>query len=172
MSEPYPLRLKNRYLAGLLAWLVPGLGHLYQGRVKKAILFAVCIHGLFWTGFAQGSWKVVWLRWDRQEQTWAYLAQFGMGAAALPALVNEPAQRRWLPEAIRDFELPPPEETLNELHLKYGKLMDVFVIYTVVAGLLNYFVIYDALAGPALKDEEERELAEQSARVRAAGGSA
>ena len=159
MKSPYPISLRNPWLAGLLAWLVPGLGHFYQGRIHKAILFAVCIHGLFWTGFAQGSWKVVWLRWDKQEQSWSYLAQVGMGAVALPALLNEPAERDWLPEPLRSFELPPPEEELDELHLRLGKTMDIAIIYTIIAGLLNYFVIYDAFAGPALKDEEERELA-------------
>lgn len=159
MQSPYPLRLKNPPLAALLAWLVPGLGHLYQGRYAKGILFAVCIHGLFWTGFAQGSWKVVWLRWEPQEYSWSYLAQFGMGLAALPALANDPSQRDWLPEPFKSFELPPSEEELDELHLKIGKKMDIAIIYTIIAGLLNYFVIYDALAGPALRQEEERELA-------------
>ena len=32
-----PVPLKNRYLAGLLAWMVPGLGHWYQGRRAKAV---------------------------------------------------------------------------------------------------------------------------------------
>ncbi len=35
--------LRNRYLAALLAWLIPGAGHLYQGRRTKGQLFFVCI---------------------------------------------------------------------------------------------------------------------------------
>jgi TM2 domain-containing membrane protein YozV len=162
MARDPDLNLRNRFVAGLLAWLVPGLGHVYQGRFAKAILFAVCIHGLFWTGFALGDFKVVWFRWDNTEKTWAYLAQVGVGAATLPALWNDPAQRAWLPEPIRGFELPPAsEEVLNELHLRLGKLADVAVIYTIIAGLLNYFVIYDALAGPAMREEELREIEER-----------
>lgn len=158
MTRDPDVNLKNRFLAGLFAWLVPGLGHLYQGRFGKAVLFAVCIHGLFWTGFAMGDFKVVWFRWDDTERTWAYLAQVGMGAATLPALWNDPAQRAWLPEPVADFELPPSEESLNQLHLRLGKLADVAIIYTIIAGLLNYFVIYDAVAGPALREEERREI--------------
>ncbi|MBY0587656.1 hypothetical protein K2X85_10785 [bacterium] len=157
MSSVYPLHLKNPALAGLLAWLVPGLGHAYQGRWFKAILFAICIHGLFWTGMAHGSWKVVWLRMDPQEYSWSYLAQIGVGAAALPALVNA-SSRDWLPEPLKTFQLPPDEAELNLLHLKLGKLMDVAIIYTIIAGLLNYFVIYDAIAGPAMRAEEEADL--------------
>jgi len=42
--------LKDPVLAGFLAWLVPGLGHWYQGRRPKAILFFVCIMGLWGYG--------------------------------------------------------------------------------------------------------------------------
>ena len=35
--------LRNRPLAALLAWLVPGAGHFYQGRHAKGVLFLVCI---------------------------------------------------------------------------------------------------------------------------------
>lgn len=165
MSSPYPLKLGNPYLAAFLAWMIPGLGHLYQGRYGKALLFAICIHGLFWTGFAEGAWKVVWVQWDKPEK-WSYLAQIGVGLPALPALANSPEQRVWLPEPIKSFELPPSEEELNELHLKLGKRMDIAVIYTIIAGLLNYFVIYDALAGPALKEEEEHELRTRANRLK------
>ena len=44
--------LKNRWLAAGLALLLPGLGHLYQGRIFKAAIYSVCILGLFFTGQA------------------------------------------------------------------------------------------------------------------------
>ena len=31
--------LKDPALAALLAWLVPGLGHVFQGRTAKGVLF-------------------------------------------------------------------------------------------------------------------------------------
>lgn len=37
-------------LAVLLAWLVPGLGHLYQGRKLRAVLVFVCLVGLLVLG--------------------------------------------------------------------------------------------------------------------------
>ena len=42
--------LKDRRLAALLAWLVPGLGHFYQGRIGKGVLYAVCILSLYIVG--------------------------------------------------------------------------------------------------------------------------
>lgn len=52
--------LKNRYVAAVLAYLVPGAGHYYQGRKQKAILFSVCILGLFVFGYFLGAGRVVY----------------------------------------------------------------------------------------------------------------
>ena len=40
-AQPIEIDLKEPWLAALLAWLVPGLGHIYQGRTGKGILFFV-----------------------------------------------------------------------------------------------------------------------------------
>lgn len=168
MSEE-ALELKNPGLAALLGWLVPGLGHLYQGRIGKGILFFVCVMGLFLFGFWQGSWRIVYFRWDKQEWRWHYLAQLGAGAVALPALAYKPAWRAWLPEKVRSFEEPPTDQALDELHRRHGNVLDIAVVYTVIGGLLNVLAIYDAFAGPALFAEEQRQRAERS---RAAGAGA
>ncbi|MDO4557591.1 MAG: hypothetical protein Q4C47_01335 [Planctomycetia bacterium] len=47
--------LRNRWLAAILAWMLPGLGHLYQRRTAKGILFLLSILGLFWFGCGLGS---------------------------------------------------------------------------------------------------------------------
>ncbi len=104
MPEPAPLRpeptldLKNRWLAAVLALLVPGLGHLYQGRTFKAVVYAVCILGLFFSGQALGDWKVVYLgdsdaagrlaagRGLVKRLLQGYIAQFPVGLAAWPAI--------------------------------------------------------------------------------------
>ncbi len=52
--------LKNRYVAAVLAYLVPGAGHYYQGRKQKAKLYAICILGLFIVGYFLGSGRVVY----------------------------------------------------------------------------------------------------------------
>ena len=52
-----PIDLKDPALAGFLAWLFPGLGHCYQGRYAKAVLYFVCIFGVFSYGLYLGSSK-------------------------------------------------------------------------------------------------------------------
>lgn len=79
--------LKNRWLAAFLAWCVPGLGHLYQGRTHKGGLFMGAILGMFLAGLWLGGGKVVYASW-RPEPRWAYVCQAGVGIAALPALLQ------------------------------------------------------------------------------------
>lgn len=83
--------LKNPYVAAVLAYLVPGLGHLYQGRLFKALLYFVCILGTFLYGMKLGEWKVVYYRSDlpwRKPTNLGYFAQALVGLPALPALIQ------------------------------------------------------------------------------------
>ena len=92
--------LKDPALAAFLAWLVPGLGHLYQGRLAKAALFSVCILGIFGYGvYLSGSsetvdgktigWgRSVYFSWREGDKRLPYLCQIGVGLPALPALVQ------------------------------------------------------------------------------------
>lgn len=57
------INLKNRRLAALLAWLVPGLGHFYQGRWGKGILYATCILGLYVIGVLIGGTRNIFWTW-------------------------------------------------------------------------------------------------------------
>lgn len=166
--QPPTVQLKNPALAALLAWLVPGLGHLYQGRIGKGILFFVTIVGLFLFGWAEGNRQVVYFQWDKKEWRYHYIAQLGVGLLALPALVPNGPFRVRLPPFLRELERNGDEEEKDALHRAYGWRIDVAVIYTVVAGLLNMLVIYDAAAGPALAEEEAEEIAGRAARP--AGG--
>ena len=47
------------------------------------------------------------------------------------------------------FERTPDEKELNELQRNGNKRWDLGWVYTVIAGVLNIMVIYDAVAGPA-----------------------
>ena len=47
------------------------------------------------------------------------------------------------------FERTPSDEALNAVHTYGDKLLELGWVYTVIAGVLNIMVIYDAFAGPA-----------------------
>jgi hypothetical protein len=164
------VRLKNRALAALLAFLVPGLGHAYQGRYGKAILYAVCILGLFFVGMALGDWKILYWRWvsplnDPEHFCYWYIWQGLTGIVALPSLLQSTLQHFGLGPILWGYGAEPSPEVLNGLYPRLGKIVDIGYIYTQAAGLLNILAIYDAYEGPALKDESpcpEPPLAEQA----------
>ena len=102
-SSQEPINLKDPAMAGLLAWLIPGLGHWYQGRRAKAVLYFVAIMGLFVFGLYLGGGsyvdpdggkhelgygRAVYFSWRAGDKRWNYLCQVGVGLAALPALVQ------------------------------------------------------------------------------------
>src|SRR5262245_33760565 len=86
--------LKDPRLAAFLAWLVPGLGHFYQGRTGKGVLFFVCIVGTFFYGWYIGDQRCVYASTANVfsmkflQDRWQYVCQFGAGLPALPALVE------------------------------------------------------------------------------------
>jgi len=178
-DAPAPtVHLKDPVLAALLAWLVPGLGHLYQGRWAKAVLFFVCIMGTFIYGLYLGSGttvgcgRVVYAMWRPEERRWSYLGQIGVGLPAAPALVQairvrsgrEPLGTFMAPPRLAaDGVVPGGRMTLDEIHRRLGRYFELGTTYTFVAGLLNVLVIMDAWAGPVVvvprgkKDEEDDE---------------
>lgn len=96
MADPR-LNLKNPRLAAVLAFLIPGAGHWYQGRHFKAAIYSTCILGTFFWGQAMAEWKGVYFRWqdlegkDRfrtRDRTIGYLSQVLVGLPSLPALIQ------------------------------------------------------------------------------------
>lgn len=98
--------LKNPRLAAFLAWLVPGLGHLYQGRTGKGILFFVCIVGTFVYGMYIGGGRVVYASTENiasrrfLNERWQYVCQLGVGLPALPALIQRERVRNGKPPLL------------------------------------------------------------------------
>lgn len=159
MTKP-SVSLSNPYKAAFLAWLCPGLGHIYQGRIGKGILYAVCILSLYFVGFAMGEGKIVYWRWvsplqNPEKFCLHYVGQFFVGLPALPALIQGTLSYFQLGTVLWDFMAEPPQNVINGLHPRLGKLVEVGTIYTTVAGLLNILAIYDAYEGPAYSDLED-----------------
>jgi hypothetical protein len=159
-------------LAAVLSYLIPGLGQVYQGRIGKGLLFFGGLYVLFFYGMAMGQWRNVWLPdvsnqapvqvlgWNLGGAAKAlayrpqFAGQFWIGAAAWPAVLQ---YARYDPEqpagpVFGTFQRTPTEDELNELQRNGNKRWDLGWVYTVIAGVLNLLVIYDALAGPMFRD--------------------
>ena len=165
------VELKDPALAAFLAWLVPGLGHLYQRRMAKALVFFVCIVGTFAYGVYLGGsdrlgWgRVVYASWKPGHRRWHYLCQVCVGLPALPALVQAARARSGRPPLLNGFMAPPqpverPEQylfTLDTLHAELHRFFELGTVYTMVAGLLNVLAIYDAWGGPVVSETKRGE---------------
>jgi hypothetical protein len=166
------LDLKNPAFAGVLSWLIPGAGQYYQGRKAKAILFFLCIVPMFITGCVLGSssetgWaRNVYYSWRPEDKRLAFIAQACLGIAAIPAGIQAiqvnsgsppPFGRFMAPPQTNDYDkmgIPPTTaKIITRLHyfIELGKYL------TIVAGLMNLLVIFDAVDGPLVyrKDEEQ-----------------
>jgi hypothetical protein len=203
------INLRDPRIAVLLAWLVPGLGHWYQGRRAKAVLFFLCIFGTFAFGMYLGDGRVVYASWRPQDRRLPYVCQLAVGLPALPALVQanrfdddalqlEVAERWQRKESLWTdwFEAPPfvfdrglfeedrsnrnPQarirletqlkilntwnanqtpgalgiddlsDELDLLNKRLHRYFEFGTVYTMVAGLLNVLVIFDAFSGPLI----------------------
>ncbi len=159
MSNP-KVNLKNRHLALVLAWMVPGLGHLYQGRTAKGVLYGVSILSLFLVGLAMGDWKIIYWRWvnpmaNTEAFCFNYLGQFWAGLVALPALIQATLQHYGHAPIPGGFMAEPDQKILNGLYPSLGKFVEIGTLYTTVAGLLNILAMYDAFEGPAHVDDDQ-----------------
>lgn len=165
--------VKHDYLAALLSYLIPGLGQVYQGRIGKGLLFFFGLYILFFYGMWMGKWQNVWLP-DVSEYPALevpifgkmtgvpsslyyrpqFMGQFWIGVASWPAsfqYANFDKSKNAGP-VFGTFQREPSEETLNKLQREGNKRWDLGWVYTVIAGVLNLLVIYDALAGPMFRE--------------------
>ncbi|MDO4628325.1 MAG: hypothetical protein Q4C70_04010 [Planctomycetia bacterium] len=170
------LQLKDPHIAACLAWLIPGLGHLYQERKAKAIVYALCIWGLFLFGALLASGKCgparcvyVSMRPGMGgEMRYYYFAQVWAGAPALPALLQYWHDPTGTDPLWNGCMAPPMKVTSNvrgysendnsidNIRKKLGRRFEIGTLMTTMAGLLNIFAIFDALYGPVDEENEER----------------
>ncbi len=88
IADGEPLNLRNRFVAAILAWLIPGAGHYYQRRYLKSAIFFVCIISSFLIGIFVADMKCVYASWDGTEKRWQFALQAGVGLPVLPAAIQ------------------------------------------------------------------------------------
>lgn len=155
--------LRSPGTAAMLAWLIPGAGHLYQRRTGKGILFMVCILSTYFFGLAMGDGRVVYASFRKNDIRWQYVCQIGVGLPALPALIqSEKVIREGKEPPFGKFMAPPRDVDLNQSdelsmwHLDLKWKFEMATLYTMIAGLLNILAIYDAYAGPMVAAADDR----------------
>ncbi len=152
------VNLRNPTVAAVLAWLWPGGGHFYQRRYFKGTLFMCLILVTFFYGLALADGRAVYAQWTPQHKRYNYLPQVAVGLPALPALVEARRARAGAEPLLGGWYAPPRDaDELNEIHRRYHRYFELGTVYTMIAGLLNVLVIYDAWGGPAYVREDDQE---------------
>jgi hypothetical protein len=156
------------YVALVLAWLVPGLGHMLIGHKGRGLLFMLGIHGLFAAGLLMGGIRVIN---PPDQPIWTY-TELMTGWPMLVARSVEKASRVELGDhspqystgsneykgqlQIKFDQEAPPRETLKQKqaraiqyiqeHPNFAydpRIQDVGSVYCGIAGMLNLLVMAD-----------------------------
>jgi len=170
--------LRNPYIAGFLAWLVPGLGHYYQKRYQKAVIFFLCIVPLFVAGCALASsseagWaRNVYFKWYGnvqirlwggveipipQMRLWWLVQAPPMGISAIPSGIQAWQVRNGInPPLFGRFMAPPQYHPGDRSGVaptideiqRQMPHYELGLYFVVIAALMNVLVIFDAVGGP------------------------
>lgn len=150
MAKKQSVSLPTVLAAGILAWIMPGAGHVFLGRKLRGLILCACINGLFWTGVGFGGVFTV----NPREQRWWAAAQMLTGASAVASWYHQDrAHRSALAEAMERAEQSDSDKTAKQAY------EDVLVdrgltlvhpaqtpamAYAGIAGMLNLICIFDA----------------------------
>lgn len=150
--------------AGVLAWILPGLGHIISGRPARGFGVMVGVLGLFFGGLLIGGITVVDSRSERTETRLSYYGQVLVGPVVVivdrfhqssfkgvdPLRPSHAPTRHALPhETIENGTIRPANAGEGPpVRRSVGKVNEIGVLYCLIAGMLNFIAILDALLPP------------------------
>lgn len=151
--------LGRGWLAFVLAWALPGLGHWYLGERRRAAFIAAGVLGLLFGGLFIGGIDAV----DQREDGPWFLAQAWNGPLVFVAdFANEQMLKQpggageLLPSPGPPVSPGGPPSELRVSSLKgVGVVNDVGTLYIALGGLMNLIAMLDAAARARRRAEME-----------------
>lgn len=125
--------------AGVLAIVLPGLGHAALGQTKRGALIALGVLGLFFGGILIGGIDSI----DAKNDRWWFVGQALVGPTAFAA--------NWVNQSLSSSDPsetagPGWEETSPPARVKsIAHLNEMGMLFATIAGMLNLIAIIDAL---------------------------
>lgn len=166
---------KNTYhpigvIAAILAWVIPGAGHIYLGRVKRGLIIFVTVTVTFWVGMALGGAMTV----DQAAEPWWFTADMLTGASGVIGWQIQQHALRGVGQTVAiSQDGPTPrtmEQALAEAKLDLVAPTDTVArAYAGVAGMINLLCIFDALILALMGQTGEQPPADGSAGSSPAG---
>ncbi len=132
-------------VALILAWLVPGMGHVYIGRPVRGLVIFITIAATFWAGVAMGGVMTI----DRQNEPWWFAANMLTGVHGLTAYQHHKNVIAEVKGTLRDGDASDAQDRLSaklaEKKIELAAPTDnVSRAYSGVAGMINLLCIFDA----------------------------
>lgn len=125
-------------LPAVLAFLLPGLGHVALGHTRRGILIGVSILTLFLSGILIGGIDVI----DRREDKWWFLGQACAGPVAFAADAYHQSLKVRDP-VTNSLRAPNPDEH-PRFEKSLGRVNEIGALFATIAGLLNLIALIDA----------------------------
>ncbi len=118
--------MDNTYFIGVISWLLPGVGHLMQGRFGRGVIVGVVIWTMFIIAIFSGG--AYYPGFDFKDGSLLYLlnifARFGNGLGTVISFF---------------LSASPPPNVASWATFEYGGR------FLEIAGLLNYIAVMDAM---------------------------
>ncbi len=160
----------------VLAWIIPGAGHVYLGRKVRGVILFVTITSTFWAGIAIGGVMTV----DSRYESWWFAAQSLTGVNGLVSWYRQDAEYKALAKdsknrlfntkstgrpGVRQLEIDHKFQQKGLVLATPGE--GIARAYTGIAGMLNLLCIFDAallgmmgVGGEPKRDETPQDSAD------------
>jgi len=131
--------------AGLLGWILPGLGQIKNGDFLRGKLIMLGVVGMFLMGVLVGGVDCV----DRKEDGLWFVAQAGAGPiACMTDIANDMLLKQGRVGVMMPLALANGAITQVNSFKSVGAVNDIGTLFTAMAGLLNIAALLDAMRGP------------------------
>jgi len=132
--------------AAIGAWLVPGLGHMLCGQVKRGVILLIAILALYTAGLLIGGIDVI----DRREDRLWFYAQMGLGPTTWILDQYHQHLDRQLQQYIRETYQDTGQIDDRVPYVKsIGRANELGTLYCALAGMLNLLAVIDVAYRPA-----------------------
>ena len=127
-------------VAGIIAYMLPGLGYVFYGEFRRAALVFVGVGGLFFGGLLMGGISTI----DRYEDRWWFILQCGVGPATFAIDRIHQTQFKLVGPGGRPVS-PTPGTAKMGYQVSLGKVNEVAALSCGLAGMLNLIAVVDCL---------------------------
>ncbi|MGH7244779.1 MAG: DUF6677 family protein [Phycisphaerales bacterium] len=140
-------------LTGIAALVIPGLGHVLLGQVRRGLLVGFGVLGLFFAGLFVGGIDAV----DSKEDALWFIAQAPTGVVAFATNYIHQNRFKGVDPSFKAMRrMPNPGESINDKGIivpggsppaqrSLARVHEMGILFTAVAGLLNVLAAIDAM---------------------------